>query len=183
MRNKGSVGFSMVELMCVVTIIGVLASIAMSTLMDFKIRAARTEAYMIGGFARSLVAAWISNNEGVAFVDQNLSDPDVNGCIGEFGTLIGFKTTDCAKMRYRYAFTNTITVGLWAIRTSSYDPNFPCKSHPTPNRPTDYVSLHSCNVNCVSLDAIKSGCLDNISASAMHDMTCWIPSSACGSSP
>ncbi|MDI9347332.1 MAG: pilin [Methylacidiphilales bacterium] len=64
-KNKNK-GFSLVELMIVVAIIGILASIAIPQYNNYIARSQVTEAMTLGAAARTSIEEWVSSNGGAA---------------------------------------------------------------------------------------------------------------------
>ena len=78
MRKKQQ-GFTLIELMIVVAIIGILASFAMSAYQRYTIRAQVSEGLILSASVKAAVAeyfmdrgAWPANNAAAGLVDQNL---------------------------------------------------------------------------------------------------------------
>ena len=86
MMKSTQKGFTLIELMIVVAIIGILAAIAIPAYSDYTVRARVTEGLTVAGSAK-------------ATVGENMStDPDADRCRGvaEFSTLIGHvESLDC----------------------------------------------------------------------------------------
>ena len=55
-------GFTLIELMIVVAIIGILAAVAIPSYQDYTARAQASEAMMLGGGLRTAMAEWYADN-------------------------------------------------------------------------------------------------------------------------
>lgn len=67
--KRAQQGFTLIELMIVVAIIGILAAVALPAYQDYTIRARVTEALGLASAAKTTVAENISNNGGVLPAD------------------------------------------------------------------------------------------------------------------
>ncbi len=71
--KKQQSGFTLIELMIVVAIIGILAAIAMPAYQDYTARAQATEALKVSYALQSDIAIYVSQNGGTGGVDGDAS--------------------------------------------------------------------------------------------------------------
>lgn len=108
--QQNSQGFSLVELMAAVAIIGILASMTVSAYVTFQIRAARTEAFVMIKSMQALAESYKSTNStftGVPFTyGRFLYAGDMSSC---GPNNLGFSVKGCLKLHYHYDFRLDIT--------------------------------------------------------------------------
>ena len=80
---KNQQGFTLIELMIVVAIIGILAAVAIPSYNDYTARAQVTEAVNLTGGLKTCIAEGISDKNKAPSLEQCGQDPDATG-IGKF---------------------------------------------------------------------------------------------------
>ena len=105
MKTSAQQGFTLIELMIVVAIIGILAAVAIPAYSDYTVRARVTEGLSLGSAVKLTVSENIQNNGGTLPADA---------CLGASTTVAGnVSTIACA------AATGIITVTMGAKAKSA----------------------------------------------------------------
>lgn len=106
---KGKQGFSLVELMIVVAIIGILAALAVPRFQSFQAKAKQSEAKNNLSHIYTLQQSYHGDNDTYAVVAMTGLGVMGGMCVQN---PIGFTINPCAKSRYEYASTATTTAFL-----------------------------------------------------------------------
>jgi len=101
-RQKHSLGFSLVELMAVVVIVGILVSLALPRFRLFIATARQAEAHTNLGIIASLQQTYyLKYNAYFSGLDMGGGGASTCGASKENNAL-GFRNVNCAKLRYKY---------------------------------------------------------------------------------
>ncbi len=101
-------GFSLVELMVVVSIVSLLTALSLPRIAIFQIKAAQTEWFINARTMATLAHSYHSENAiyplGFTYGYQTVLTPHGHVCAANE---LGFATTSCTTMRYHYSFSGT----------------------------------------------------------------------------
>lgn len=114
-------GFSLVELMIVVGVIGLLASVAMPKLQVFLVKARQAEG---GANLRALVTLQetyrLENNAYYSLATPLVTNDYTSATSCHTNNGLGFQTGDCRNMRYSYATRGNVSgYSAWAVEIVS----------------------------------------------------------------
>jgi prepilin-type N-terminal cleavage/methylation domain-containing protein len=123
LSGKREAGFSLVELMIVVAIIGILAALAVPRFQSFQAKARQSEAKNNLSHMYTLEMSYYGDNDTYASVPSTGADE----CPGTKND-IGFRVTPCSKVRYNYTATGGTDGFLGTAEASTKRPVVPgCK--------------------------------------------------------
>jgi len=126
-RGSAKSGFSLVELMIVVAIVGILSAIAVQGFKSYMIRAHRAEVWTSFRTFRALVASYTENSPMPSIADAST---EVDGIWATLSSMhfhtstachrtnaFGFQVSNCLKSRYGYYYTSEapgiFLIGAW----------------------------------------------------------------------
>ena len=113
--TKGQKGFSLVELMIVVAIIGILAALAVPKFQSFQAKARQTEGKNNLSHIFTLQMSYYGDNDAYAAVTST-------GRTTCLANPIGFSVTGCATTKARYNYSSTGGATFLATATSTTAP-------------------------------------------------------------
>ena len=103
LRLKNQEGFTLIELMIVVAIISILATLALPRFQVFQAKALRSEATYNLGVIATYEEAYRIENQGYARVNQmGVTAAGANAGDCNVDNPIGFQLTNCSKVKYDY---------------------------------------------------------------------------------
>jgi type IV pilus assembly protein PilA len=132
---KNQKGFTLIELMIVVAIIGILAAVAIPAYTDYMKRGKVTEAVQLTGGTKTPIEEMISSGAfptGLGNITDKISGKYTSGmalCAGsaaattpggetKVGVVIGFKMADSVLSAYKYAIAYSSNTKVWTCKES-----------------------------------------------------------------
>jgi len=148
-------GFSLTELLCVVGIAGILATMAQSGFINFRVRAHRAEMFTNSNLAYSLIGSYVADYGNEIGRDYDLAVPtNSTQAVCTSNNPFGFRITDCRNMRYSYEFMQDVGPSGWGWQVNMYS----SWKHVCGRRGMDSFVLTGCHDLCSTRDAIALTC-------------------------
>lgn len=126
--RRDSKGFSLIELMVVVGIIGILASLAIPKFSEFQAKARQSEAKTNLNYIATLEEAYSTDNSiYVNFPLVNFATTDAN--LDNNAKLLGFRPTPYTKLSYGYHVNNSTGTSFSGWATEQNNRVFMCSAN------------------------------------------------------
>lgn len=114
MMKKAQQGFTLIELMIVIAIIGILAAVALPAYQDYTVRARVSEALLAGSGAKTAVSE-VYANQGAML--PSAASMNINSTATDVVASVGWRQTDANNGAIIVTLTNSTKLGAAAQKT------------------------------------------------------------------